>query len=166
MRRRSAIPHHAGHEPVNVTPMIDVVMCLIIFFLIVGKLAQDERARVLLPDSAIGRTGESQSAVVVSIAPDERGFNWGGAKATIAIDGQVVADAKQLQETLKAKIVERLKALGRDETEFSRANVVVRGDKALPYETIEPALGACAALGIVRVDYATERVEREQGRTP
>jgi biopolymer transport protein ExbD len=163
MRRRSPGLSGPMHEPVNVTPMIDVVMCLIIFFLIVGKLSTDERARVMLPDSAVGRTGETQSSVIVTIAPDPRGLNWGGVKATITVDGKAVGDAGELADALKQSTVDRLRAAGKDPSEFSKAGVIVRADKLLPYEAVEPALSACAALGIVRVDYATERVEGPGG---
>ena len=40
MKKRGLQP--MTEEPVNVTPLIDIVMCLIIFFLICGKLVKDE----------------------------------------------------------------------------------------------------------------------------
>ena len=41
--------HHApASGKINVTPLIDVVMVLIVFYLIVGKLAADRKAPVQL----------------------------------------------------------------------------------------------------------------------
>ena len=39
----------AGH--LNVTPLIDIVMVLIIFFLLVGQLAMDRKGAVDLPEA-------------------------------------------------------------------------------------------------------------------
>ena len=41
--------HQSPVDKINVTPLIDVVMVLIVFYLIVGKLATDSAARVELP---------------------------------------------------------------------------------------------------------------------
>ena len=67
MRRRSITPHRSFGE-VNVTPLIDVVMCLIIFYLMVGKLATDRKTPVTLPESAVGTQAEPD-VLVVNVAP-------------------------------------------------------------------------------------------------
>ena len=41
MRRRSLMPEETV-APVNATPLIDVVLCMIVFFLIVGRLAESQ----------------------------------------------------------------------------------------------------------------------------
>ena len=48
MRLRHRV-HSGSFGKINVTPMIDVVMCLIVFYLIVGRLAADQRSGMRLP---------------------------------------------------------------------------------------------------------------------
>ena len=69
MRRRSTVnPGQPVFEAVNVTPLIDVVMVMIIFFLIVGKLATDADARLRLPQSGIGTTTQ-QPGRTITVTP-------------------------------------------------------------------------------------------------
>ena len=70
MKFRS-LQHHAPTGKINVTPLIDVVMVLIVFYLIVGQLAADRRARVDLPASVIGVQEDatpSRRPIVITLA--------------------------------------------------------------------------------------------------
>jgi len=164
-RYRSQLASTPGAEPINVTPLIDVVMCLIIFFLIVGKLAANEKARVQLPGSSIGAIAERQDAVTVSIARDATAT--GRPISLISVDGTLAKDGSDLlrllQERLEAQArMEAFRAKGQPQP-ISRGKVTVRADKDLPYEAVEPVLTACAQLGIGRVDYATARTDSAAG---
>ncbi len=166
MRRyRSILSSSLGAEPINVTPLIDVVMCLIIFFLIVGKLAANEKARIHLPGTSIGQVAERQDAVVVSIARDAT--TAGKPIALISVDGQLAKDGEDLIRLLQARLERQSTVtarLARSEPQpISRGKVTVRADKDLPYEAVEPVLTACAKLGISRVDYATARTDLVPG---
>jgi len=44
--------------------MIDVIMVLIVFYLVVGKLAADQRSNIRLPQSATGLTEKAQERLV------------------------------------------------------------------------------------------------------
>lgn len=143
----------------NVTPLIDVVMCLIIFFLIVGKLAADDAARLKLPPSAIGRGEKDASALVVTIAPDAASpLRWGGVQARVLVAGETATDARNLQELIASRGAAKIATGGGAPNDLTRMMVVIRADQGLPFAAVEPALAACAALGISKVDYATERV--------
>ncbi|MBY0309515.1 MAG: biopolymer transporter ExbD [Phycisphaerales bacterium] len=169
MRRRpSQLASPAGSEPINVTPLIDVVMCLIIFFLIVGKLAANEKGRVRLPGTTIGQVAERQDAVVVSIArPDGP-----GARGQVTVDGQTARDGPDLVRLLSTRLEAQARITARqsrgDAQPISRGKVTIRADKDLPYESVEPVLTACSQLGLTRVDYATARTDLTPagGRTP
>ena len=53
MRRKRFQPMHTEH--VNVTPLIDVIMCLIVFFLLCGQLAREEsNDKVQIPRAELG----------------------------------------------------------------------------------------------------------------
>ncbi len=153
MRRR--VLRQPGHsfEAINVTPLIDVVMCLIVFFLIVGKLAADAGA-LRLPESGVGRNEAAESSIVISIAPPRAGgadgsIAWGGTRARVFLDGVPMTSAAELDTLLTARA-----AAG---TGGRAPAVQVRADRDLPYAAVEPALAAAGRAGITGVRLATER---------
>lgn len=157
MRRRSITGSHAVHEGVNATPLIDVVMCLIIFFLLVGKLASDRGAAVRLPESITGSDERAASVVVVTVSPlpgdpiaagvprpGESG--WAAIGVSVQADGATLADAKELEAVARS-------ALARD----AGVSVQLRADRDLPYAAIEPVLRSLGLAGIKSIRYATEK---------
>ncbi|MCU0688195.1 MAG: biopolymer transporter ExbD [Phycisphaerales bacterium] len=165
MRRRSALKPDATHEPINVTPLIDVIMCLIIFFLIVGKMANDERARVRLPASSVGSGDKDAAALVVTIVADPASeLRWGGVPARVLVGGRQAVDPRSIEALLRELGTAAMNVPGAASVagaggggDLSRLPVIIRADRGLPYAAIEPTLAAAANLGITRVDYATER---------
>lgn len=133
-------PLRAGHRAgrVNVTPMIDVVMCLIIFYMLVGKLVLDTRSDVFLPESRSGTEEREADTIVVNIVPRDGG-------AAIVVDGRDIPAAL-------------LEGLLRDRLERRPESIVqVRGGRDLPWGEIAPLVDACRGLGIAEVHLAAER---------
>jgi biopolymer transport protein ExbD len=91
MRLRTFHPPHPFSK-INVTPMIDVVMVLIIFYLIVGKLAADQRSNIRLPESRTGSTEKAQERLVINVLP-----------AGVVIEG-VDVPAGALEATIKERL--------------------------------------------------------------
>jgi biopolymer transport protein TolR len=142
-RRRLHAPAPVGH--INVTPLIDVVMCLIVFYLIVGKLASERRGEVDLPQSAIGSEPAAPSPVVINVlarAPQDVPMPPGGALFMI--------DNIPLDQ---ASLSRRLAGVGAD------AEVEIRADRSLSYGQISPVLTACRASGLKSVKLVTRRSE-------
>jgi biopolymer transport protein ExbD len=90
-RRASRFVGRHGAEGVghiNVTPLIDVVMCLIIFYLIVGRLASGQGRPIDLPSTGVGQTGTPPKLVVSVAAPAagavEPEVTLGGSPVTVA----------------------------------------------------------------------------------
>lgn len=134
MRRTAsqARAHPVGH--VNVTPMIDVVMVLIIFYLIVGRLAMERRGQVELPATRIGQTlPEEADPLIVSI----------DATGAISVGGEPV-DSTTLADMIAVR-AER----GR--------RVRVRGDRTVPFSAVRPVMDACRKAGLKVVELATEQ---------
>jgi|GEM_PF-360467 len=169
MRRRRANLNQTSYEPVNVTPLIDVVMCLIIFFLIVGKLAGDQASLVRLPTSSVGRGERDDRAVIVAVAPASAaagGTLWGGVLVRISVDGLTAKDPTELQRLLRELGGAKLLLAGLSAADLKTLPVVVRADRDLPFAAVEPALAALASVGINQVDYATQRVEAGPSASP
>lgn len=127
--------HTSAVGKINVTPLIDVVMCLIIFYLLVFRLAVQRQAHVELPATGVGITEDSSHAIVIVVT---------GSPTRILVDGQEVP-ASTLAGVLRAR---GAGALGR---------VQVRADRSLPYAQVAPVVDACREAGLADVDLVTER---------
>ena len=132
-------PHNLnpGQLSLNLTPMIDVVFLLIIFFLVSSQLIQQETGVELnLPTALTGK-----------LQPDEQNASK---KEIINIlpDGSILLRTQPttldgLREYFLTKRV-----LGDKDAE-----VVIRTDKDVPYGKIEPILVLCAKSGIWKISY-------------
>lgn len=125
----------------NMTPMIDVVFLLIIFFLVSSHLARQEvQLELDLPRATTGEEtlAESNPRVTVNVRGDGE-LLLGGATVTRG----------QLQQRLRFEH-ERL---------GENIEVRVRGDRGVPYQHVEPVLIACAHSGIWNVTFAV--IQRE-----
>jgi biopolymer transport protein ExbD len=142
-------------EGINVTPLIDVVMCLIIFFLIVGKLSTDRGLAVRLPESIRGTEEASPMVMVVTVAslaaaPESVVLateGWRSFGITVQVDGRAVVDAKELESEVRGKLLDA-----------PLTSIQVRADRGLAYGSVEPVLKACGQGGAKSVRLATERV--------
>jgi biopolymer transport protein ExbD len=124
----------------NMTPMIDVVFLLIIFFLVSSHLARQETQLELdLPEASTGEATREDDArrVVVNVLPDER------PDERIQVGGRRIAPG-QLTELIR---YESSQADGRLE-------VRIRSDRRVPYRSIEPILLACQRGGVWNVTFA------------
>ena len=137
------VPRRAltSEASINMTPMIDVVFQLIIFFLVTSHFAKQE-AHLPLPlpaaDSAVALKDDSAPRLVINVTAD----------GTLLFSGRALAPA-ELQQRLR----ERMAELGKD------TEVRIRADRSVPYQHIEPVLLACARAGIWNVTYAVYRRE-------
>ena len=138
MRIRPLAPQR--DEQVNVTPLIDVVMCLIIFFMICGKLAQDEQVKgITLPRAALGQElADQQNRLVLNLVP-----TGAGERPMIEVHGLTIPyDA--LRDVLR-----------RESSHNRDLRVILRADQSTRYEYVAPVLVACAEAGIHSVDFST-----------
>ena len=138
MRRRTFhLPESSGK--INVTPLIDVVMCLIVFFLIVGKLAHDQRVRIDLPPSKTGIEEKSPDVLIINVLPAASGTH------RVVIDAAEIPQG-ELEMAIRDKLVSRPEAV-----------VEVRGSRQLAYGAVAGVIRACKNAGVASVRLATER---------
>lgn len=122
---------------VNLTPLVDIVFLLLIFFMVTSTFAREQSLNVELPEvsSASGKT-DGPSPLVISIS--ETG-------ATI-IEGK---------EVPPAELMARLKDITQKNNDLPRTAVVVRADKKTPHGQVVKVLDACDRAGIRNVSLAT-----------
>lgn len=130
--RRRRIKHVHGFGEVNVTPLIDVVMCLIIFYLMVGKLATDRKTPVTLPPSDVGEDA-ARRTLIVNVAYAAAGNTQ---RAAIVVDGESIADAGSLERLVRSKVEEN-----------AEIAVQIRAEQDFPFGVVGPIMRACTAGG-------------------
>lgn len=123
----------------NLTPMIDVVFNLIIFFLAASHIARaTSQQQVNLPEATRGRQEreERQKRLVITVTRDES--LWlSGNRVTLADVDRMLADAAPEPETKQ-----------------SSREVRIRTDRDVPYRAIEPLLVTCAKAGVTNIKFA------------
>jgi biopolymer transport protein ExbD len=126
------------------TPMIDVVFLLIIFFLVSSHLAQREtRLPVELPEAVSGQRDvpDDRPRMTVTLQPD--GKLWLG--------GQSLA-VEQLAARLRA---------GREQS-GEQTELRIRCDRHVPYRQVEPVLAAAVEAGLWNVSFSV--LEAQESR--
>ena len=123
----------------NMTPMIDIVFLLIIFFLVSSNLVQQETLiAVDLPSAKSSRmpgSRESQTRkITISVTGEDHIFL-----------GTRPVDHGQLLQFLSAEQMRTGMPL----------EVRIRTDRRVPYKTIEPVLVICSQVGIDNVSFNT-----------
>lgn len=137
-RSRRTLPHQrlpaSGAAHVNVTPLIDVVMVLIIFYLVVGQMALDRRGSIELPPSLSGERQDPRAEPIAII---------------VGRDGRVTVDGIDLPT---ADVGPRVTAIRADD---GRARQVqIRGERGVTYGTVRAVLSEIKDAGVTRVQLA------------
>jgi biopolymer transport protein TolR len=129
---------------INVTPMVDVMLVLLVVFMITAPLLT-VGVPVDLPKTASGRIVGQDEPLVVSVASDGRLY---------------LQDAEVTLEAL----LPRLTAITENRKD---ARVFLRGDRAIAYGQIMAVMGAMNQAGFHRVALITEQpgmADRKGGR--
>ncbi|MEX0586025.1 MAG: biopolymer transporter ExbD [Pirellulales bacterium] len=128
-----------GEDGINMTPMIDVVFQLLIFFLVASHLSQQEtQLELALPQAAHSEkeADEPEPRVVINV-PRE---------------GELLLGAQKVDlPELAARLAAEKNKLG------GNVEIRIRADRATPYRAIEPILRTCAEAGLWKVTFAVTR---------
>ncbi|MEQ8850348.1 MAG: biopolymer transporter ExbD [Phycisphaerales bacterium] len=113
---------------IELTPIIDMVFLLLIFFLVATTFQQTERElSIALPDSeAAGPITMQLREIVINVTNE----------GAIIVGGRTVGI-----EDLRAIVTDAVKA-------NAEQKVSIRGDKDVPYGTVARVLDVCKAAGV------------------
>ena len=132
-----------GHKEetveVNLTPLIDVVFLLLIFFMVSTTFDRHAKLEVSLPESSAKFTQQKTDALVLSI--DAKGNYF-------LNDRQIV---NQSLDTLK----QALKRTIGDESLIKSAALVLKADANTPHQSVVRAMDAASQLGLTKLSIAT-----------
>jgi len=132
LRRRS------GEEPsVNLTPLIDVVFLLLIFFMVSTTFEREAEIKIELPEASAKKQEQPERAIV-EVLIDSRGRYF--------VNGQELINTQL--ETLKRAM--RKAAPGGESPQ-----VLLSADRSTPFQAVVTAMDAAGQLGFVQVAIST-----------
>jgi biopolymer transport protein TolR len=135
--RRRGRGRRANLKPmseINVTPFVDVILCLLIIFMVAAPL-MTVGVPIDLPDTAAeALPSEEEEPLTVTLAPD----------------GQVMI---QTTPVPMADLITRLQAVA---TERASTRIFLRADGAIPYDDVMRIMGALNAGGFREIGLVTD----------
>ncbi len=132
---------HLDEQPdLNLTPMIDIVFLLIIFFMVGTTFSQMERDIPL-------HVPEVSDAGALTAPPRRRVVN-------VFRDGHITLDAETV--TLE----ELTLRLSSARSQYSDLGVIIRGEAAGPFQHVAEALNACKQAGVSELGISVRLAER------
>jgi len=132
--------HKEESVEVNLTPLIDVVFLLLIFFMVTTTFDRHARLKVSLPESSVKTTQQKEEPLVLSI--DAKGNYF-------LNDRQIV---NQQLDTLKQALQ---KVIGQTNQDYKDVALVLRADANTPHQSVVRAMDAASQLGMTRLSIAT-----------
>ena len=120
----------------DITPLIDVVFLLLIFFMVSTTFEHDSELNITLPKA---------SKEIAQAKPDA---------INVAIDGQsrIFINEKEL---LNSKISTIKEALYEIASNLEDAPLIISADEETPYQVVIRTMDAARQLGLVKITFAT-----------
>lgn len=131
-----------NEEGVNLTPLIDVVFLLLIFFMVSTTFTKETHLKVELPEAEGAPAPEYPESIEVLI----------NSSGGYAVNGQALVNSKI--NTLMAAIEEKSK--GKTDLPF-----IITADAKVPYEAVAQAMDAAGRLGYTNLSMTTKSPESE-----
>ncbi len=130
---------HVVNSNINVTPMVDVMLVLLIIFMVITPMLQNkvqiDMAQVVNPESM--PDADKDDAIVVAVTRDGRIFL-----------GQNLVDPSQLGSLVRDKLGDKT-----DKT------IYVRADARAQYKAVEDAIDDVRTAGVEEVGLLTQKKE-------
>jgi len=128
-------------EPeVNLTPLIDVVFLLLIFFMVSTTFEHQSRIQIELPEATASPEEIEEESIEIVIDAQGRYF--------IGEEQVVNTELKTLKSALSKVVGDR-----------GSVPVTIRADASTPHQAVITALDATSQLGLTQISLATSRIE-------
>jgi biopolymer transport protein ExbD len=132
--RSRAVPVHPG---IQLAPLVDVLLLLLIFFLLTFNAARNEN--------------ELDVKVPKASAAKEKTAPIGDVVVNVKADGNVVVNRRTLNPPELTELLKGLVQLNAEQA------VVIRGDETGAYRNIVNVLNICTQAGVTNVAFATAK---------
>lgn len=125
------------HPGIQLAPLVDVLLLLLIFFLLTWNAARNEN--------------ELDVKVPKASAAKENSQPLGPVVVNIKTDGNLVVNRRPLSASELSELLKSLVQLSPEQA------VVIRGDEAGAYKNVIGVLNICTEAGITNVAFATAK---------
>ena len=129
-------PRRRESPDLNLTPLIDVVLLLVIFFMVSTTFVDESRLRVELPSASQQPQPAAEEPVVI----------------TVTAGGAYRVNEQPLVDTTPQTLERALSKVGQDDRDRP---VVIRADGRASHQAVVTAMDAVAKTGFTRVNIAT-----------
>ncbi|MEM6986557.1 MAG: biopolymer transporter ExbD [Pseudomonadota bacterium] len=129
--------HTNAAVELNLTPLIDVVFLLLIFFMVSTTFQKESQIKLQLPEASSEQTPEDARIEVLI-----------NAEGDVQINGQKLINTQL--ETVRSAL-QKVLAGRRD------VPLVIRADRGTPYQAVVTAMDAGSQLGLTRISLPTLR---------
>ena len=129
-------PRHREEIDVNITPLIDVVFLLLIFFMVSTTFDQSSEVSITLPEASREVTQPKSGAIEVQI----------DAQSRIFINGKELVDTQI--PTIKTALYEAV-------TDIEETPVIISADEQTPHQMVIKTMDSARQLGLVQIIFAT-----------
>lgn len=129
---------------INITPLVDVVFLLLIFFMVSTTFSKESRLRIKLPEASAKAPPPEKNILDIDIS----------AKGLFAVKGPADKEAKALLKEDTADVMRAIKLAAEGRTDLV---IVIRADRMTPHGAVIRAMDAAQRLGYVKITFATEQ---------
>ena len=120
----------------NITPLIDIVFLLLIFFMVSTTFQKESQLQIQLPEASEQAKAQPRHPLEVDISAD----------------GQYAIGGRKLSDDRLATLMQALRQAAGDDRDQP---LVVRADGRTPHQAVVRAMDAAAQLGLHRLSIAT-----------
>lgn len=130
---------------INVTPLVDVMLVLLIIFMVTAPMLEEHRSQVNvdLPAVAAAPSTAAEDAIVITVDINQDLF---------------VNDRPVLLSELGVKLAILFKSRARKE-------IFLHADRAVPYGIVVRTMAVIRKAGITRLNMVTDVLERRDGKS-
>ena len=132
-KKKTLLTGEEEENEINLTPMLDVVFIMLIFFIVTASFIKEAGIQVTRPDAI---TAESQEDAAILIA--------------ISSNDEIWIDRREVEPRGLRTHIERLHA------ENPKGSIVIQADENSTNETLVQVMEAAKAVGVSNVAIATE----------
>ncbi len=135
MNLRSRAP--LQHPGIQLAPLVDVLLLLLIFFLMTWNAARNEN--------------ELDVKIPKASAAKEKSAPIGDVVVNVKADGNVVVNRRTMNGAELSELLKNLVQLNAEQA------VVIRGDETGAYKNVVGVLNICSEAGVTNVAFATAK---------
>jgi biopolymer transport protein ExbD len=133
MRKQRALLAEEEENEINLTPMLDVVFIMLIFFIVTASFIKEAGIQVERPDAPTAERQED-AAILIAISPND----------------EIWIDRRETDPRALRGVIERLHA------ENPKGSIVIQADEESTNEMLVLVMEAAKQVGVANVAIATD----------